>query len=52
MDFHTVKMYKDKNIVCDVKMFLTFTVVIKILQSIFFSKKGGPLENISCDFFH
>jgi hypothetical protein len=32
MDFHIVKMYKDKDLVCDVKMFLTFTVVIKILQ--------------------
>ena len=25
-------MYKDKDLVYDVKMFLTFTVVIKILQ--------------------
>ena len=36
MDFHIVivKMYKDKDLVCDVKMFLTFTVVIKILKMI------------------
>jgi hypothetical protein len=42
MDFHIVKMYKDKEVnknvtniflsMCDVKVFLTFTFVIKILQ--------------------
>jgi hypothetical protein len=42
MDFHIVKMYKDKAInknvkniflsICNVKVFLTFTFVVKILQ--------------------
>jgi hypothetical protein len=42
MDFHIVKMYKDKEVkknakhiflsMCDVKVFLTFTFVVKILQ--------------------
>ena len=42
MEFHIVKMYKDKEVnknvkniflsMCDVKVFLTFTFVVKILQ--------------------
>jgi hypothetical protein len=42
MDFHVVKMYKDKEVnknvinivlsMCDVKVFLTFTFVVKTLQ--------------------
>jgi hypothetical protein len=41
MDFHIVKMYKDKEVnknvifflsICDVKVFLTFTFVVKLLQ--------------------
>jgi hypothetical protein len=42
MDFHRVKMYKDKEVnknvknislsMCDVRVFLTFTFVVKILQ--------------------
>jgi len=42
MDFHKVKMYKDKEVnnnvkdiflsMCDVRVFLTFTFVVKILQ--------------------
>ena len=42
MNFHIVKMYKDKGVnknvkniflsMCDVKVFLTFTFVVKILQ--------------------
>jgi len=42
MDFHKVKMYKDKEVnknfkniflsMCDVKVFLIFTFVVKILQ--------------------
>jgi len=42
MDFHKVKMYKDKEVnnkrqryflsMCDVRVFLTFTFVVKILH--------------------
>ena len=38
MDFHIVKMYKDKEVntnvknMCDVRVFLTFTFVVEILQ--------------------